>query len=76
MLGKYQEKLDREPNDLWGTESKKERQKNKKAKSWAGSGRKTIRQTKSSTLRKEEENGKTEDVISKEGEFNFFSHFN
>ena len=46
MLGKYQEKLDRDPNDLWGTESKKERQKNKKAKSWAGSGKKTIRTEK------------------------------
>ena len=31
---------------MWGTESKKERQKNKKAKSWAGSGKKTIRTEK------------------------------
>ena len=29
MLAKYQEKLDRDPNDLWSTESKTEKEKNK-----------------------------------------------
>lgn len=37
MLATYQEKLDRDPNDLWSTESKteKEKKQSKKAKGWA-----------------------------------------
>ena len=61
---------------MWSTESKTEKEKNKARRLRGGHDQvENPSDLKSSvSSRKEEENGKTEDAISKEGDF-FFSHF-